>query len=787
MPRPLVEIRQAVLNPVVTINDPQQAVCIVGLHTDDYTDKEVHQLDRPISVSAGSVVHFSAATLMEFTIDADGVLIDSAVDMGPDEYDIPAELTLKLSSAYVAKRDLPNLYNGTFTGAGTLTPTVNVLSIPAASSIATLPADVIAGSFVYAQPEAAHCNKLVVSQGSALDFTTHDYFSDLQNGDALYLGGDTFYVLRKEADAIYLRGNDVGSHELLVATTNIEIQATEGGATVVSLDKHRFDLVHPGVHSAKVVPLGTSTTKLEITPAMPFIIRESAAATASGTLLNPVPSSDLEDLAIAEAVDSMTVVTSTSGDATITVDKDKLVANGDPIVKASFTMSYTVAKTKHSAGLVQVDANTLEAILGAPTPRNPLSLAAQLALLNSGASSISVLALNISPPEGTTELRSLETAFVDALSLLNRHATVYAMVPLTTNTTVLKSYANAAEAMSSPTKGKFRICLGSSKGAPSQDFIIGSESSPARLGSNSVGNQITNGAGDLYNLPSNRVLEGDAVVATDSAGSVYLGSVSAVDSNTAVTVSWEATADPAGAKEFTGYYIGRSLTSTAKISRQIEILTAEATSIASKRLFLTFPGACTVTSGALTYSGMPSYYLTAAFSGMLARLEIHRPKNYLGLIGVSNLEAFSRFSDEQLDQISDAGYLVFQQEEATSAPFCVHQVNTYHGVQAGTQEFTELSVLANFDFVSRYMKEILDPFAGTVNIVPSTLGLIRASLEAGVDNLIARRVATIGAPLLSGSIQYIRQASYDQGTVEASVLVSLPKVLNKIILEVVSG
>jgi hypothetical protein len=56
-----------------------------------------------------------------------------------------------------------------------------------------------------------------------------------------------------------------------------------------------------------------------------------------------------------------------------------------------------------------------------------------------------------------------------------------------------------------------------------------------------------------------------------------------------------------------------------------------------------------------------------------------------------------------------------------------------------------------------------------------------------MENLMARRTALIGAPLLSGEIDYLRQASYDQGTIEASVLVSLPKVLNKIIIEVVSG
>ena len=39
MPRPLVEVRQSVLNPVVTINDPQQQVCLVGLHVKDVENK----------------------------------------------------------------------------------------------------------------------------------------------------------------------------------------------------------------------------------------------------------------------------------------------------------------------------------------------------------------------------------------------------------------------------------------------------------------------------------------------------------------------------------------------------------------------------------------------------------------------------------------------------------------------------------------------------------------------------------------------------------------------------
>jgi hypothetical protein len=236
------------------------------------------------------------------------------------------------------------------------------------------------------------------------------------------------------------------------------------------------------------------------------------------------------------------------------------------------------------------------------------------------------------------------------------------------------------------------------------------------------------------------------------------------------------------------YRVSRSLLSPSKKARQIELLSAVVPSIASKRLFLTFPGLCTVASSLAnsSFQNQPSYYVTAAFSGLIAATDIHRPKNFLGVQGIK-LNDIARFSDDELDAISDSGYLVFQQNTAESAPFCVHQVNTYHGTNPGTQEFTELSVISNYDFVSAYFKNILDPFAGTVNIVPEVLATIRSSLQAAITNLQARKVVGIGAPVISGSVDIVRQASFDSGTVEASVSVRLPKVLNKIILEVVSA
>lgn len=777
MPRPLVEVRQSVLNPVVTINDPQQEVCIIGLHTASYDDELVHSIDLSYTAAAGDSPHLDSAQDVNFVLDVNGVFLDGSMDFGPDQWDLDGSQTLSLTEAWYSR--------GAVVGSN---QAVNGSTFTSYTSTVTHSSSSFSGlnGILVAQPSATHLNKLVVESGDAVNFLTDVDFIDLSVGDTVKCdpqvsGTDSsLFVLHKTENALYLRGGDADSRDVLV--THTDGFALKDATGTVFTDTTRFKLEHAGIHEVTVSSVSGST--FTCSGLLPF------ACTANdpmlGALLVKVPDSDLPSLDVTEGESSLTVSQDGgTGDVAVEVDATKLVYGGHALVRADMRMSYVVARNDLSASLTNVDSTNYLAVLGAANPRNPLSLAAQVALDNSGASSVNVLGLDLTPVAGETTVRSLEQAFLDALGVVNRHATTYAMVPLTTSVRVTKAYADAAEALSAPRKGKFRICLGTSEGAPVEDYILGSPSAPAKLGSNTqeVGDPsrgvISNNLGDSYRRPGSKVLVNDTVTAFDG-DTVYIGTVAEV-TDTTLTVNWD-TEVPTVAS-LSGYYVSRSLYPTTAIARQIELLTAQANSLASQRLFLTFPGACSVGE----FTGLPAYYLTAAFSGLLARLEIHRPKNFIGLNGVSGLADFSRFTDDQLDAISDAGYLVFQQDEPTSAPYCVHQVNTYHGVAAGTQEYTELSVLSNFDFVSRYLKEVLDPYAGTVNIVPSTLGIIQASLDAAMANLRSRRVALIGAPLLSGSVQFVRQASYDAGTVEASVLVSIPKVLNKILLDVVSG
>lgn len=809
MPRPLVEVRQTVLNTVATVNDPVQQVCLVGLHVLEKTDATVNTLDRLSAIAAADDLHITASANQTFDIEETGVIVNSDIDLGPDQFDLDGDLSLKFSSADISRVNLNNFNSAAASDAGdAVNYATSIITLDTAltdSEYATLKTNTLS---VVCKPHSTYFNKLVLATGPAIDFITgavegnveeiNTAISNLDIGSEIKIGAETFghattitcKILRIDSDAIYVVGK-TGADDIELSDKTDLFLYPSTAADTAAIGGSKFKLTYAGTTESKVVDINAEKTTLTLETKLPFVSHNTTGAGGAdkrgkGVLLQSLSSTELSSYVISETDSSnpLTVTSLTTGNVTMAINANRLHQTiggvNYQIVRATMTSSYLVALNSNSTQVITVNNNNLESTLGSITPRNQLAVAANLALLNSGGSSIGVLALDISPAEGEVTTKSLAEAYTDALVILNKNVSVYAMVPLTQNITTLQAYSNAAEAMSEPKKGKFRICLGTSEGAPLVDYIIGTNTTPSVTGSISAGN-ISDTA-NAFRLPSNKVIAGDSVILVDNGGTTYTGTVSSV-TNILLTITW----DSGVPATIASYYVSRSLANRKFISRQIELLKATANSVASKRLFLTFPGKCTVSIANNSYSEAPAFFVTAAFSGILTRLEIHRPKNFIALAGVTSLANFSRFSNDQLDEISDAGYLVFQQEEPTSAPFCIHQVNTYHGTNAGTQEFTELSVLANFDFVSRYFKEILDPFAGTMNIVPSTFGVIRASLEAGISNLQSRRVATIGAPLLTGSVDYVRQASYDQGTVEANVSVTIPKVLNRLILEVISG
>tara|TARA_Y100000592_G_scaffold22091_3_gene34199 strand:- start:236 stop:2671 length:2436 start_codon:yes stop_codon:yes gene_type:complete len=811
MPRPLVEVRQSVLNPVVTVNEPSQKVCLVGLHTKFVDDSKIKTIDRISSVAAGSELHITAplADHQVISVSESGTVINQDIDLGEDAYDIEGDLAVTFKNVYVSDLDITGYYNHNVANGQEVAFTPNRIILNTAGQLNDY-ADRLGDIKIALQPEAAHFNKLVPATGTVIDFVTGEitingvvetnaYLKALVPGGSIWIGANQFAVIKIEAGALYLRGiTDAGVAALAANSSPFAISTSSGANSQVP--NASFNLNHAGVHittiSTVVIDASNSANSkvVEVEDAVPFAVNEADKADAQGAILYHIKDSVAPVSRTTDTADALSVALTSSG-IDFTVAKDKFVAtpaytgaSAKKIVMADLHTSYTVALSSYSAAVTEISTSDRVSTLGNASAQNPLSLAAELALRNSGNSKVSILALDLSPESGATQPKTLKAAFTQALNVLNRNDSVYAMVPLTQDLSIAKQYSNAADSLSLPAKGKFRICLGTSPGAPSVEYIIGSVSAPSTTGTYTHGTTTLTDTVNSFKRVGSTVIVGDSIILTQGT-SVFTGDVSGV-TGSALTITWDAGSAPTvDIADVDSYYITRSLAATTKIPRQIELLRADSTSIAGKRLFISFPGKCSVSSEDLTATlvNAPGYYVTAAFSGLLARFRAHRPKNFLGLLGVTSLEDFSRFTDEQLDEISDAGYLVFQQTEPTSAPFCIHQVNSFHGTQPGTQEFTELSVISNFDFVSRAFKNVLSPFAGTVNIVPSTLDIIRASLDSSIASLRSDRVATIGAPLISGTVDFVRKSSVDDGTVETQVTVSLPKVLNKITIEVVSS
>lgn len=239
------------------------------------------------------------------------------------------------------------------------------------------------------------------------------------------------------------------------------------------------------------------------------------------------------------------------------------------------------------------------------------------------------------------------------------------------------------------------------------------------------------------------------------------------------------------------YRVVRDLTKT----QQVTELATVAQSLNSRRALLAWPNQVLV-SGLVDGSKprnpdgskaaadlQPGYYLSAVIGGMTAGLPSQQGFSRLGCAGISRIYGSNDyFSEQQLTDLSDSGWYVFVQNSPSSLPYSIHQLTT----DPATLESGEYSIVKNFDFVSVFFANILEPFLGVWNINNDTLGFMRQALNTGIDNLKLRRVAKIGAPINNAAITSIAVSAASADRVEVYMTVDLPKPLNVIALHLVA-
>lgn len=228
--------------------------------------------------------------------------------------------------------------------------------------------------------------------------------------------------------------------------------------------------------------------------------------------------------------------------------------------------------------------------------------------------------------------------------------------------------------------------------------------------------------------------------------------------------------------------------------QQVTDLVSVSQSLNSRRAILAWPDTIKVAGlvdGSLPNNGDGSaadaasqegYYMGCVIGGMTAGLPSHQGFSRLGCAGIDQIyNAGDYFTERQLTDISDGGWYVFAQDTPSSLPYSIHQLTT----DPSTLESGEYSIVKNFDFVSLFFLDVLEPFLGIWNVNNDTIGFIRQALNTGIDNLKLRRVSKIGAPINSAVVTSVEVSDASADRIEVYVELDLPKPLNVIGLHLV--
>jgi hypothetical protein len=283
----------------------------------------------------------------------------------------------------------------------------------------------------------------------------------------------------------------------------------------------------------------------------------------------------------------------------------------------------------------------------------------------------------------------------------------------------------------------------------------------------------------------------DAFVTTERPQLVYTFPITVVTSNNRLSISdaYDIPTDT-GLLDVTAnasYRVIRTLSKDQQVDEMIAIAESLASKVDSKRVLLTWPDEVRVSGVVNTktnvQSFLPGYYMSCVVGGMSAGLPPQQGFTNIGIVGIDEIRGSTRyFTQAQIVRLSNAGVYVFAQETRNTLPYCVHQLT----VDVSTTANGELSMVRDFDYVSRFYKDIVDGFIGKYNVIEPVLGILRANLNAGTRQLQSLTKPNIGAPITNATVTSIKILEGQRDHVEIYMALDMPAPLNRISLRLVA-
>ena len=340
--------------------------------------------------------------------------------------------------------------------------------------------------------------------------------------------------------------------------------------------------------------------------------------------------------------------------------------------------------------------------IGKPTSYNPLAFGLVTALGNSGRV---VAAYGVENDSDADHLAAVS----DTLSMHE----VYALAPMT-HASVESTYKSHVELMSAESMKKERIVYLNSKAdwfeSDATTFVSGpNDENVDKAGTAQA--LATKAAGvrskrTFYTHSDTVYIEESRPIATVKQSFLALTNALATNYNlfSKFTSNW---AYKPGTVNEVVYYTGDDITDTAHTH-----LMDNDYGFGSQTMTVEVP--------------VPGYYMSAALAGMTAGQRPEQPFTNLSIAGPFTKLKFSGdyYTEAQLNTIAGGGTWIMWQKNVASSILTRHQLST----DRSSVETQERSITAAIDFVSKFVRDGVEPYIGKYVISPSFLKMLKTIL-----------------------------------------------------------
>jgi hypothetical protein len=395
--------------------------------------------------------------------------------------------------------------------------------------------------------------------------------------------------------------------------------------------------------------------------------------------------------------------------------------------------------------------------LGRLIPENPLGYGVFCAIANT-VTQVKYLAVT----EDTQE------AHAAAADVLTSHE-VYAIVPLTQNTSAISVWKTHVDEMSDPSEKMERIVL-VNRPLPLRESKIYLDDADASSAGGNFYYVDRAGAG----FQSNGVSNGDLVYFAQ------ITEVSSVLDQTSYVVREVVSEDRVKVYSSTSIVGAKAYLSVCSPDHtryeQSSHIRDYASSIEDKRVIVVWPDQVLVTPET-TQTTVPGYFLAAAIAGAVSSLPAQQSLTRLRLSGFDRLlrSNLGFFTQSQLDNIASGGVMICIQQSSGALPEVRHQLTT----NMTAVEYRELSIVKNVDLIAKYLRETVRPMAGSNNITDFFIKILRVGIESVFENLKVSDGAS-GPNIISGEVVSLEQNESSPDRIDVIVDLVIPYPANDI-------